>query len=120
MVLTCGPNGALLGIHVKLRGAPIRSARSPLSEGDVVGPLTRRRREAGRIIVGDLLRPLGVANVEDANPGIKLIAGKGGRVLPVVDAAIVGAVGEDGETRNIGKDLLAVRRVDNKDTATTL
>ena len=105
IVLTRRPNRAFVSIQVKLRRAPVGSARYPIRESDLVGPWTRRRG-AGRIVVGDLLRPFRVANVEDANARIKLIAGKGRRVLPVVDAAIVGAVGEDGETHKIGKDLL--------------
>ena len=40
IVLTCGPNGAFVSIQVKLRGAPVGSARYPLVEGDVIGPWT--------------------------------------------------------------------------------
>src|SRR5206468_529997 len=107
VVLACAPNGARPVIKVNLRRAPVGTARAPLAGRNVIRSRTRRCRPS-RIVVGDFLWPLGIANVENTNAGVEEAAGEGGRMLLVVDAAVVAAISEYREAGEIRKDLRAV------------
>src|SRR6185437_13890404 len=66
---------------------------------------------ACRVVVRDLLRPRRVANVKDANARVEEAAGERRRIVLVVHATVVAAVGEDGQACQVGQDLSAVLRI---------
>src|SRR5262245_65810597 len=82
VVLAGGPQRALLGVEVNLRRAPVGAARPPVVAKRMVRAGTQRGRP-GRVVVGDLLRPAGVANVEHADARIEHAAGERRCVLLV-------------------------------------
>src|SRR3989442_1441167 len=65
-------------------------------------------RCAGRIEVGDFFRTYRVPDVEYAQAGIEIPAGERRRVMPVIDAAVVAAVGEGRQPHDIGQHLITV------------
>src|SRR6185295_2826169 len=74
---------------------------------DVVGAGTRGRR-AGWVVIGDLAWPHRIADVEYANAGEEVAAGKRRRLVDVVHAAVVAAIGKAGLAENIGYHLGAI------------
>src|SRR3989442_8087943 len=70
----------------------------------MIRPRTRGRC-AGRIEVGDLFRTYRVTDVEYPQAGIEIPARERRRVMPVVDAAVVAAVGEDCQAHEVGEHL---------------
>src|SRR6266481_1523345 len=93
VILARAPKRPVAGVPVNLRTAPIGSTRTPLTKARVVR--TRRcYRHARRIEVGDFLRSLRMTNVEHSNPGIEVPTRQRSRVVLVVYAAVVTAIGE--------------------------
>src|ERR1700722_3079207 len=66
IILAGGPERAALGIEMGLRRAPVGAARNEVVAESVIGAATGRRH-AGRIVIGNLLRPPRIADVEDAD-----------------------------------------------------
>src|SRR5882762_3440884 len=105
VVLASRPQRAALGVQVRLRRAPVRTARLPVrTDGVVVGARARGRR-ASRVVVGDLLRPQRITDVEHADTGVEHSTDQGGRMMLVVDAAVMRPVREDGEPHEVRQHL---------------
>src|SRR5437762_1580389 len=95
-----------------LSRAPVRTAGAPLTRCHVIRSWTRRRR-AGGIVVGDLLWPHGVTDIEDPYARVEVPTRKRRRMMPVVDAAVVAPVSEypDVGCRDVRKRALAIHGI---------
>jgi len=87
IVLAGCPQGSVLCVKVNRGVAPVGAALAPLPEGDVVGARAWRRR-AGRVEVRDLPHVAGMADVENANPGVEVTAHERRRMVLIVDTTV--------------------------------
>src|SRR6267142_3729413 len=105
IVLARGPQScwpvAIRHMQVNLRRAPVGTARDPTPFAKMIGPGARVGRASG-VVVRDLLWTARIADVEHADAGIEVTAGQRGRVVLVVHAAVVAAVGEGGQAHKVG------------------
>src|ERR1700730_749138 len=101
VVLASRPQRAPRRVKMNLRRAPIGTAGDPTPGTEVVGPRARGGHSS-RVVIGDLLWLQWIADVEDADAGIEVTAGQRGRVMLVIHAAVMAAVGESGETYDVG------------------
>src|ERR1700745_1166259 len=97
-------------VKVDLRGAPIRPAGHPPAEANVIGTWARRGHPRW-VEVSDLLRPKWITNVEHADAPVEVPTRQRCRVMLVVHAAVVAAIGKGRQTHDVGEDRGTIGRI---------